>query len=99
MLQEKIRVTHKDNKTMSGYIFSETFLPMVNTETGQQELVPTIGVIWDNPRNPVVNYYHPNVLIWLELEPVLTDLVEYEDENNDDNEKIYNKSRSNEANL
>jgi hypothetical protein len=83
MLQEKIIVTHKENKKMRGYIFSEVFLPMTNTETGTQELVPQLGVLWQNPRTPAVSYHHPSDLIWLELEAVSTDIVEYEDDEND----------------
>lgn len=86
MLQEKVVVTHVKNKKMKGYIFSETFIPMINTETGGQELVPQIGVLWLNPRTPALSYYHPNDLIWLELEAVSTDIVEYEDDDSDSDE-------------
>jgi len=86
MLQEKVLVTHKDNKKMRGYIFSEVFLPMTNTETQQQELVPQLGILWQNPRTPAVSYHHPNDLIWLELEAVTTDIIEYEDEEGDEGE-------------
>ncbi len=83
MLQEKVVLTHVKNKKMRGYLFSESFLP-VTDEAGNMTMQARIGVLWQDVRTPAISYHVPEELIWLELEAVSTDQVEYEDDDSDD---------------
>ena len=81
MLQERVIVTHVRNKKLEGTIFSESFFPIQQPD-GTVILEPRIGVMWDDVRSPAVNYYRPEELEWLRLEPAMTEteIVETEDD-------------------